>query len=123
MTSSVLVTGGAGYIGTHVIAVLGAAGRHCVSVDNYSNSSPGAIERVRRLVPGTVDAYEADIRDAEKLRHVFSRHAIGAVVHMAGLKAVGESVAEPARYHDNNVGGTQVLLEALQKTPARTFVF
>ena len=123
MTDSVLVTGGAGYIGTHVIAVLGAAGRHCVSIDNYSNSTPRAIERVRRLVPGMVDAYDADIRNPGQLKDVFARHRIASVIHMAGLKAVGESVEQPGRYHENNVVGTRILLDTLRHTPARNFVF
>ena len=122
--SNVLVTGGAGYIGTHILTVLAAAGHRCVVVDNYSNSSPRAIERVRALVPaGSVDAYEVDIRDAAGMKRVFGQHPIDSVIHMAGLKAVGESVEQPGRYHDNNVGGTRVLLEALQATAARDFVF
>ena len=123
MTESVLVTGGAGYIGSHVIAVLGAAGRHCVSIDNYSNSSPQAVERVRKLVPGRMDAYNADICSSTQLREVFDRHRITTVIHLAGLKAVAESVEHPERYHRNNVDGTRTLLEALQGTPARTLVF
>lgn len=122
--STVLVTGGAGYIGTHILTVLAAAGHRCVVVDNYSNSSPVAIERVRALVPAdSVQAYEADIRDRAGLQAVFREHAIDSVIHMAGLKAVGESVEQPDRYHENNVGGTRVLLEALQETAARDFVF
>jgi len=122
--SNVLVTAGAGYIGTHILTVLAAAGHRCVVVDNYSNSSPRAIERVRALVPaGSVDAYEVDIRDAAGLKRVFEQHPIDSVIHMAGLKAVGESVEQPYRYHDNNVSGTRVLLEALQATAARDFVF
>jgi UDP-glucose 4-epimerase len=121
--ATVLVTGGAGYIGTHILAELAAAGHRCVCVDNYSNSSPLAIERVRALAPGRVDAYEADIRDAAALKKVFARHPIDSVIHMAGLKAVGESVRFPERYHDNNVEGTRTLLEALRDTRARDFVF
>lgn len=122
--SNVLVTGGAGYIGTHILTVLAAAGHRCVVVDNYSNSSPRAIERVRALVPaGSVHAYETDIRDDAGLKRVFEQHPIDSVIHMAGLKAVGESVEQPARYHDNNVRGTRVLLQALQETAARDFVF
>jgi len=123
MTPSVLVTGGAGYIGGHVIAALAAAGRHSVCIDNYSNSSPEAVARIERLAPGAVTAYEADIRDLARLREVFARHRLDAVIHMAGLKAVGESVQFPERYHENNVGGTRTLLEALRDTAARKFVF
>ncbi|MGZ5034958.1 MAG: UDP-glucose 4-epimerase GalE [Usitatibacter sp.] len=121
--ATVLVTGGAGYIGTHILAELADAGHRCVCVDNYSNSSPLAIERVRALAPGAVDAYEADIRDAEALKKVLARHPIDSVIHMAGLKAVGESVKFPQRYRDNNVGGTRSLLDALAETRARDFVF
>jgi len=122
--STILVTGGAGYIGTHILTVLATAGHRCVVVDNYSNSSPRAIERVRALVPASsVDAYDVDIRDAAGLRRVFERHPIDSVIHMAGLKAVGESVEQPERYYDNNVRGTRVLLEALQPAGVRDFVF
>jgi UDP-glucose 4-epimerase len=123
MQPSVLVTGGAGFIGGHVIAALAAAGRHCVCIDNYSNSSPEAVARVERLAPGAITAYEADIRDLARLREVFAKHPLDAVIHMAGLKAVGESVEFPERYHENNVGGTRTLLQALQETGARKFVF
>lgn len=123
MTHSVLVTGGAGYIGGHVIAALASAGRHCVCIDNYVNSSPDSVPRIERLAPGAVTAYEVDIRDLEGLRKVFARHELDSVIHMAGLKAVGESVEFPDRYHDNNVGGTRTLLAALQETRARKFVF
>src|SRR5512140_496544 len=122
--STVLVTGGAGYIGTHILTVLAAAGQRCIVVDNYSNSSPVAIERVKALVPaGAVEAYEVDIRDAAGLRQVLRKTPVESVIHMAGLKAVGESVEQPGRYHENNVGGTKVLLEVLQETGARDFVF
>jgi len=85
--SNVLVTGGAGYIGTHILTVLAAAGHRCVVVDNYSNSSPRAIERVRALVPaGAVDAHDVDIRDAAGLKRVFERHPIDSVIHMAGSR-------------------------------------
>ena len=122
--STVLVTGGAGYIGTHILVVLAEAGYDCVCIDNYSNSSPASLERVKELVGGErIAAYEADIRDAARLREVFASHAIDSVIHMAGLKAVGESVEQPQRYHDNNVEGTRSLLQALSATGARELVF
>ena len=121
--ASVLVTGGAGYIGSHILAVLGAAGRHCVCIDNYCNSSPRAIERVQALAPGRITAYEVDIRDEAGISRVLAAHRIDSVIHMAGLKAVGESVEQPRRYHDNNVGGTRTLLRALSASPVREFVF
>jgi UDP-glucose 4-epimerase len=120
--AAVLVTGGAGYIGSHILMVLSAQGHGCVCVDNYSNSSPKALERVREL-GGKVDAYDVDIRDAEGLSRVLSRHRLDSVIHLAGLKAVGESVRFPDRYHDNNVGGTRTLLEALAASPVRKLVF
>jgi UDP-glucose 4-epimerase len=121
---TILVTGGAGYIGSHILTVLAAAGNRCVVVDNHSNSSPVAIDRVRALVTAdSIDAYDVDIRDGAALQRVLARHEIDAVIHMAGLKAVGESVEQPERYRDNNVRGTQVLLGALQESSARDFVF
>jgi UDP-glucose 4-epimerase len=119
----VLVTGGAGYIGTHILTVLAGRGRRCVCVDNHVNSSPQAITRVERLAPGFVETYDVDIRDLAGLERVLARHDIDSVIHMAGLKAVGESVQFPERYQDNNVGGTRTLLAALSKTRARNFVF
>ena len=121
--TKVLVTGGAGYIGSHVMVALGQAGYRCVCVDNYSNSSPRSIERASALVPGTIEAFEADIRDTNELRRIIAATGIGAVIHMAGLKSVGESIEKPGLYHDNNVGGTHSLLEALSDCPARLFVF
>ncbi len=117
------MTGGAGYIGTHVMATLGRQGYRCVCVDNYSNSSPEALRRVEALVPGTVEAFDADIRDTAALRRILASREITSVIHLAGLKAVGESVAEPERYHDNNVRGTESLIEALEGSPVRRFVF
>ena len=121
--SCVLVTGGAGYIGSHILTVLVGAGHHCICIDNYSNSSPRALERVRELAPGRLDAHEMDIRDRAGLGRVLARHDIGSVIHMAGLKAVGESLQYPERYHDNNVEGTRTLLAALASTAVRRFVF
>lgn len=118
-----LVTGGAGYIGTHVMTVLAGQGFRCVSIDNHSNSSPVAIDRVRALAPGAISHFEMDIRDTDSLRALLARHPVDAVVHLAGLKAVGESVEFPERYHDNNVRGTRCLLQALSEFPVRRFVF
>ncbi|MCM2326635.1 MAG: UDP-glucose 4-epimerase GalE [Lysobacter sp.] len=119
----VLVTGGAGYIGSHVMVVLGRKGYRCVCLDNFSNSSPRAVERAQVLAPGAIEAVEADIRDTEALRRVLAGADISSVIHLAGLKAVGESVEKPALYRDNNVRGTQCLLEALAGSGVRTFVF
>jgi UDP-glucose 4-epimerase len=119
---SVLITGGAGYIGAHVIIALAASGRRCVSIDNYSNSSKKAAARINELVPDAA-MLECDIRDTEGVRRVLAGHGIDSVIHMAGLKAVGESVEKPLLYYDNNVRGTTSLLEALQDSPVRKFVF
>ncbi len=108
--SHVLVTGGAGYIGTHVLCALAAVGRRCISVDNYSNSSPKAIERVLQIAPGSVEALEVDVRDEARLASLLASRDIDSVIHLAGLKAVGESVAFPKRYRDNNVGGIHLQL-------------
>jgi UDP-glucose 4-epimerase len=121
--SAVLVTGGAGYIGTHVLCALAASGRRCISIDNYSNSSPWSIERVLRIAPGSVQGFDVDIRDGPRLRALLSDHEIDGVIHLAGLKAVGDSVQFPDRYHDNNVRGTEVLIKALRDSPVRKFVF
>jgi UDP-glucose 4-epimerase len=118
----VLVTGGAGYIGSHVITALARAGRSCISIDNYANSSPRAAERLKELVPDAL-MLECDIRDVERLRRILTDHEIDSVIHMAGLKAVGESVEKPFLYYDNNVNGTLRLLEALQGSAVRKFVF
>lgn len=119
----VLLTGGAGYIGSHVACVLATSGRRCASLDNYCNSSPRSLERVERIAPGMVEAYEGDIRDGERLREVLRTGDFDSVIHFAGLKAVGESVREPVRYRENNVGGTAALLDALAETSVRKFVF
>jgi UDP-glucose 4-epimerase len=122
--AKILVTGGAGYIGTHVLCTLAAAGHRAVCIDNYVNSSPVALERVERIAPGAVEAHEIDIREREKLERLFATHPdLEAVIHLAGLKAVGESVEQPDRYEENNVGGTRVLLEALAASKVRKFVF
>jgi UDP-glucose 4-epimerase len=120
--ATVLVTGGAGYIGTHILTVLSAQGHNCICVDNYSNSSPNALGRVRDL-GGNVEDYDVDIRDADALKPILSRHRIDSVIHLAGLKAVGESVQFPQRYYDNNVAGTRTLVDVLGGTRVRKLVF
>ncbi len=125
--SQVLVTGGAGYIGTHILCVLAAAGRRALCIDNYVNSSPKSLARVELIAPRAVEAVELDIRDASGLRKLLATHPIDSVIHLAGLKAVGESVEQPQRYHENNVEGTRVLLDALREClgndAPRSFVF
>src|SRR5262245_57569735 len=123
MTDSVLVTGGTGFIGSHACVALARAGYDVTVVDNLSNSRRSVLERVSRIVGRPVGFAEGDIRDAEFLRSLFATRRHAAVVHFAGLKAVGESVAEPLRYWDNNVGGTLALLRAMEAAEVRRIVF
>ncbi len=123
MASTVLVTGGAGYIGTHACVVLMAAGYEVVVLDNLSNSSSRAIDRVQGIAAKAPVFVQGDIRDRACLNQVFADHAITAVMHFAGLKAVGESVARPLDYYDNNVTGTLVLVAAMEQAGVRSLVF
>lgn len=108
-----LVTGGAGYIGSHTLVELASAGFDFVVLDNLCNSSPVSLQRVQAITGRPVDFVQGDIRDAALLQRVFTLYPIRSVVHFAGLKAVGESMAQPLRYYDNNVNGSQVLLQAM----------
>jgi UDP-glucose 4-epimerase len=120
----ILVTGGLGYIGSHTCVALAHAGHRLIVVDNLCNSKPSVLERIRELAPGaTIEFKQVDLRDRAALEAVFVAHAIEAVVHFAGLKAVGESVEKPLLYWDNNVGGTIALLEAMQAHGVRRIVF
>jgi UDP-glucose 4-epimerase len=123
MPSTILITGGAGYIGSHTVLELLAAGRHVVIVDNFSNSSPKVIERLRQLGGDGFDCLEGDVRDAGFMATVFESYQVAGVIHFAGLKAVGESVAQPLRYYDNNIGSTLCLLQAMQAAGVRNLVF
>jgi len=118
-----LVTGGAGYIGSHTAVALLEAGHEVVCLDNYSNSSPRALQRVQRIAGRTLAAVEGDVRDAALLARLFAQQAVEAVIHFAALKAVGESVARPLDYYDNNVGGTLTLLRAMQAAGVTRMVF
>ena len=120
---NILVTGGAGYIGSHTLVALLEAGHHAVVVDNYANSKPEALDRVRQITGLTFAQYEMDVRDAAGLRRVFSEHEIDAAIHFAGLKAVGESVQKPLEYYDNNIVSTLLLLEAMRKAGCYNLVF
>ena len=120
----VLLTGGAGYIGSHTALALLEADHDVVVVDNLSNSQPEALHRVAELAGGrTPTLHDADLRDRAALDRVFTDERPDAVVHLAGLKAVGESVAQPLRYYDNNVAGTVALLEVMQAHDVRDLVF
>ena len=106
---AILVTGGAGYIGTHTCVELLSTGHELVVVDNFSNSKAIALERVRQISSKPLKSYELDVRDQTSLRKVFEQNDIQSVIHFAGLKAVGESVSHPLRYYDNNVSGAIAL--------------
>jgi UDP-glucose 4-epimerase len=121
--STLLVTGGAGYIGSHTIVQLLAAGHEVVCVDNYSNSAPEALKRVQDIAGKTLTDVEGDVRDADLLDSIFKRRGIDAVIHFAALKAVGESVSKPLAYYDNNIGGTIQLLHAMRRAQVKRLVF
>lgn len=123
MNRSVLVTGGAGYIGSHTCVELLAAGYTPVIVDNLVNSKREAVARIARIAGREPVFVEADIRDGDAMDRVLAAHPVASVIHFAGLKAVGESVAQPLRYYDNNVNGTLVLLEAMRRANVRRLVF
>ena len=123
MKNKILVTGGAGYIGTHTCIALHEAGYDIVVYDNLSNSSREAINRVSTLIDQPIDFIEGDVRDTKMLRQVFDAHAFFGVIHFAGLKAVGESVAKPLLYYNNNVSGTITLLEVMVEYDVKNLVF
>tara|TARA_R110000787_G_scaffold73381_2_gene163378 strand:- start:546 stop:1583 length:1038 start_codon:yes stop_codon:yes gene_type:complete len=123
MGTKVLITGGAGYIGSHACVTLLAAGYELIVLDNMSNGSPAALARVRKITGKVFDVVEGDIRDAELLDNMFSSQSIGAVMHFAGLKAVGESCAEPLLYYDVNVGGTLNLCQVMREHGVGNLVF
>ena len=123
MTASILVTGGAGYIGTHTALALLQAGYTVVVLDNLSNSSPQALDRVAQIAGRATRLVQGDVRDTALLQRLFAEHDFSAVLHFAGLKAVGESVREPLRYYDNNVAGTLALCRAMQDAGVFTLVF
>ena len=123
MKHKILVTGGAGYIGSHACIALHEAGYDVVIYDNLSNSSREAVNRVSSLIGQPIDFIEGDIRDADSLRKVFSEHQFFGVIHFAGLKAVGESVAKPLLYYNNNVSGTITLLEVMAEANVKNLVF
>ena len=119
----ILVTGGAGFIGTHACAALADAGIPTLLLDNFSNSRRSVLDRLARITGKPVACVEGDVRDTQLLRQLFASHPIEGVIHFAALKAVGESVREPLRYYENNVAGTVSLLRAMQAAGVRTLVF
>lgn len=119
----ILVTGGAGYIGTHACVALAAAGYRFTVVDNFSNSRPEALVRVEAITGAPVEFVRADIRDGKALDAVLAGNKFVSVIHFAGLKAVGESVERPISYYDNNVRGTLELLAAMERADVTSLVF
>jgi UDP-glucose 4-epimerase len=120
---AILVTGGAGYIGTHTCVELLNSGYEIVVIDNLSNSKPEALNRVKELTGKDFKFYEVDLLDRVKLEEVFSDNQIDAVIHFAGLKAVGESVSIPLHYYHNNITGTLILCEVMNKFGVKNLVF
>lgn len=120
---AVLVTGGAGYIGSHTCVELLNAGKDVVIVDNFYNCKKSSLDRIRALVKKDFKFYECDIRDKKGLDEIFKKEQIDSVIHFAGLKAVGESVHKPLEYFDNNVNGTLVLLDVMRNNGCKKIVF
>ncbi len=121
--SKILVTGGTGYIGSHAVVELLEAGEEVVIVDNFSNSLPDVLDRLKEITGKKFDFYEVDLLDEEKLEQVFKENNIESVMHFAGLKAVGESVAKPIEYYHNNITGTLILLKLMKKYNCKRIVF
>ena len=119
----VLLTGGAGYIGSHTIVEMYAAGHDVVVVDNFSNASPRVMERVEEITGKKIPVYAEDVCNEAALDRIFAEHKIDAVVHFAGYKAVGESVRKPVEYYDNNINSTLVLLRAMKKAGVKKLIF
>lgn len=119
----ILVTGGAGYIGSHTVVELQNAGHEVVVVDNLSNSNKVALDRVEAITGKSVPFYKVDIRSREELDAIAKKHKFDCCIHFAGLKAVGESVQMPWEYYDNNIGGTLVLLDVLRNNGCKNIIF
>jgi UDP-glucose 4-epimerase len=120
---TILVTGASGYIGSHTCVELLSAGYAVVALDNLGNSSVEALRRVEKITGHLIPFFEADVRDRLALNALLKTYQIDAAIHFAGLKAVGESVEQPLRYYENNVGGTVTLLQALGEADVKTFLF
>ena len=119
----ILVTGGAGYIGSHTCVELLERGYEVLVLDNYYNSCAVSVERVEKITGKKIALYEGDVRDRAMLDKIFTEHKIDCVIHFAGLKAVGESCAKPVMYYDNNIGGTLALVEVMQKHNCKKIIF
>ncbi len=120
---NILVTGGAGYIGSHTCVELLNAGYDVIVVDNLSNSSRKALDRVQEITGKTLRFYEADVLDCEAMERIFTENEIDAVIHFAGLKAVGESVEKPIEYYQNNIGGTLTLTDVMRRHGCKNILF
>ncbi len=120
---SILVTGGAGFIGSHTCVELLNAGYDTIILDNLCNSKSESVKRIKEITGKDVKFYECDIRDREGLDKIFAENKIDAVIHFAGLKAVGESCEKPLEYYDNNIGGTVILCEAMKAAGCKKIVF
>src|SRR5690606_38023816 len=123
MKQTILVTGGAGYIGSHTTLALLEAGFEVVVLDNLCNSSPVALQRVEQICGKKPHFVQGDIRDSALLDSIFAEHAIGAVLHFAGLKSVGESVQQPLHYYENNIAGSVTLCQAMARAGVFHLVF
>ena len=120
---AVLITGGAGFIGTHTCVELLNAGEEIVVFDNFANSKMSAVESVKKITGKDFPFYEADMLDRDAMEKIFSENKIDEVIHFAGLKAVGESVEKPMEYYHNNITGTLILCEVMQKHNVKKIVF
>ena len=119
----ILVTGGTGYIGSHTVVELMASGKDVLIVDNLCNSKASVLDRIERIAGRRPGFAQLDVRDRIALRNLFSAHRVDAVIHFAGLKAVGESVTQPLAYYDNNVSGSVALFECMVEAEVKTIVF
>ena len=120
---AILVTGGAGYIGSHTVVELQSAGYDVVVVDNLSNSSEKSLKRVEAITGKPVTFYKADILDREALNIIFEKEKIDSCIHFAGLKAVGESVQKPWEYYENNIAGTLTLVDVMRQHGVKNIIF
>jgi len=120
---AILVTGGAGYIGSHTVVELQNSGYDVVVLDNLSNSSEKALDRVSKITGKPVKFYKADILDREALDQIFDKEDIDSCIHFAGLKAVGESVVKPWEYYENNIAGTLTLVDVMRKHGVKNIIF
>jgi len=123
MADTILVTGGAGYIGSHIVVELAGAGYSPLIVDNFATSSPSVVQRLCRVTDQPIPCTKGDVRDRALMKRLFAEHTISAVIHCAGLKAVGEGEAKPVAYYDNNVGGAITLADAMADAGVKTLVF